>query len=405
MRERKSSLNLTLAVVFLLPLRPMHPAAPSQSTQPLRVLFVMWGFPKVSETFAFAQMTGLIKRGHHVSIHARKHVHDPVHAEVEAFKLLERCTFGPSLPNLSHFDVIFCTFGNTSGIKWNNNKSLLDLKEKGAFRGLLVSGLHGLDWTLVKKRSKKELTRLLKHTDLFMPVNQCFVDELTSKGCPQSKIKLLPTGINMNQLDVTRRKKDEKAVNLLCVGRLIEKKGHRILFHALAQLTSMYPDIMLTIIGDGPEEKTLRSLSSKLGIQKNLNFTGSVTHKEVVQHLAATDIFVLASLTARNGDREGVPVVLKEAMGTGIPVVSTYHSGIPELIKDGERGFLVPESNAEALAKKLKFVIENAETARKVASSGQEHIKRFFDLESLNNSLSYLLINLATRKRPQKSRR
>jgi len=100
-----------------------------------------------------------------------------------------------------------------------------------------------------------------------------------------------------------------------------------------------------------------------------------------------SNIFVLPSITTRDGDQEGIPNAIKEAMARGLPVVSTYHAGIPELIEDGISGFLVPECNEKALAEKIEYVISHPEIWQSIEEAGRKKIEEEYDKEKINDRL------------------
>ena len=119
---------------------------------------------------------------------------------------------------------------------------------------------------------------------------------------------------------------------------------------------------------------------------------------EVIEILNEASIMLAPSITSKDGDREGIPVGLMEAMAVGLPVVSTYHSGIPELVKDGISGFLVPERDVDALAQKLGYLIENPDKWAEMGLAGREYVENFYDINKLNDQLVDTYQNLLKQK-------
>jgi colanic acid/amylovoran biosynthesis glycosyltransferase len=117
---------------------------------------------------------------------------------------------------------------------------------------------------------------------------------------------------------------------------------------------------------------------------------GSKRHEEVIQVLTQTHILIAPSVTAADGDEEGIPNTLKEAMAMGLPVISTVHAGIPELVEDGVSGFLVPERDVEALADRLERLVDHSETWAAMGRAGRRQIEAEFDIERLNDELLVL---------------
>jgi len=171
------------------------------------------------------------------------------------------------------------------------------------------------------------------------------------------------------------------------VGRLVEKKGHEYSIRAIEKLVNCNFNVQLIIAGDGPLKNDLQNLVATLGIERNIQFCGSLVHSQIADLYRNSHIFILPSITADDGDMEGIPVVLMEAMAAGLPVVSTYHSGIPELIKDGQTGFLVPQKRVDVLADKLQYLVTHPETWPKMGTAGREYVQKNYDIKTLNQKL------------------
>ena len=134
---------------------------------------------------------------------------------------------------------------------------------------------------------------------------------------------------------------------------------------ALAQVRAQRPDLAFryTLIGDGPLLMQMKSLCAELGLNEHVSFLGALPHAEVKRLLASSDAFILPSVTGIDGDMEGVPVVLMEAMAAGLLCLSSMHSGIPELIANGKSGLLSPERDVAGLAANIIWIAANPEGA------------------------------------------
>jgi colanic acid/amylovoran biosynthesis glycosyltransferase len=166
---------------------------------------------------------------------------------------------------------------------------------------------------------------------------------------------------------------------VLSNGRLVETKGHSILISAVGALVKRGYNIHLRIIGSGPIEQDLRQLSQQLGIAGNVSFLGTMPQEEVVRNYALSDLFALACVPASDGDMDGLPVVLCEAMSMEIPVVSTRLSGIPELVEDQVTGLCVPPNDINALSGAIEFLINNPDVAERLASAGRQRVLERFE--------------------------
>jgi colanic acid/amylovoran biosynthesis glycosyltransferase len=180
--------------------------------------------------------------------------------------------------------------------------------------------------------------------------------------------------------------------SVLFVGRMVEKKGLRVLLAAVAALRARGRDLEVQVIGDGPEEKALRAEASAAGLLGCVTFHGSQPHDFVLEMMRQCDCLALPSVTAANGDQEGIPVTLMEAMAAGLPVVSTYHSGIPELVTDDETGLLVPERDAAALAGALDRLMTEAGLADRLATNARRFVAAEFNAAIQNRRLFDLIL-------------
>ncbi|MBA7689291.1 GDP-mannose-dependent alpha-(1-6)-phosphatidylinositol monomannoside mannosyltransferase [subsurface metagenome] len=129
-------------------------------------------------------------------------------------------------------------------------------------------------------------------------------------------------------------------------------------------------------------------------IKNYVKILGAVEQDEILKLYQQAHIFVLPSVTASNGDQEGIPVVLMEAQAVGLPIISTYHSGIPEVIMDGKSGFLVPEKDVNALADRLDYLIEHPEIWSEMGRCGRNFVEEKYDIKKLNQQLVEIYQNL-----------
>lgn len=398
--------------------------------RPLRIAFFLPTFPELSNTFILTQITGLIDRGHLVDLFAieRKRFED-AQPDVARYGLASRMRHlyvprrhGPRLGsalrillgpggrhpalldalnpvrhgrsawNLVHlhtaasflraepYDVVHCQFGD-------HGPALDRLMALGAVSANLVTSFRGADVTIHLAPKPQRFRALFRRGALFLPVSRDFRERLIAVGAPADRVHVHRSGIDLSRFAFVPRRPGPGPVKLLFVGRLTEKKGLAYLLEALALLHAAGHDAELTVIGDGPLANQLRERTVELAIGNRVAFTGSCSQDEVVQHLRASHVLVAPSVTAGSGDQEGIPNVLKEAMATGMPVVSTYHAGIPELVEDGVSGFLAPERDAAALASCLIRVIEHPQRWAAWGEAGRRTIERDFDANVLNDRL------------------
>jgi colanic acid/amylovoran biosynthesis glycosyltransferase len=154
-------------------------------------------------------------------------------------------------------------------------------------------------------------------------------------------------------------------------------------------MLAQHPEIAFhyDLIGDGPLAPSLRAQIKAAGLSDRVRMHGSLPHATVQKILGESDVFVLPSVTAADGDQEGIPVALMEAMASGMPVVATRHSGIPELVEDGRSGYLVPERDSAALRAALVKLARERDTWTSLGRHGRRKIEQEFDLKTLLDQL------------------
>jgi colanic acid/amylovoran biosynthesis glycosyltransferase len=174
------------------------------------------------------------------------------------------------------------------------------------------------------------------------------------------------------------------------VGRFVEKKGFEYGIEAFGRALSRGLDARLRIAGDGPLRPVYERLLGELGLGDRVEFLGVLRHDEVLEAMREADVLLLPSVTARNGDREGNPTVLKEACALGLPVVATRHAGIPEAVEDGVSALLVPERDAAALADRLALLLGDAELRARLGGAARERMIRDFDIRRITAGVEAL---------------
>jgi len=362
--------------------------------KPWKILFVVSTFPPNSGTAVLNQITGLVDRGLDVYIYAKKNgLLELSHPDMIKYNLLKRTYFNsPSQgkeknkfnnlpPDLATFDIIYCQFGYRA-------TEFLPIKEKRNLKAKFVTCFRGSDLSKHVKENRNKYDLLFKKGDLFLPVCNAFRRRLISLGCDPKKIIVHHSAIDCEKFSFNPPTLNGgDMINMVTVCRLTEKKGLTYSIRAVAQLIRKYPGIRYDIVGFGPLEQELKQLIKRLGAQNNIRLVGRASEDEVAAILDNTHIFLLASVTASNGDEEGIPNSLKEAMARGIPVISTFHSGIPELVDNGVSGFLVSQRNTTMLANKIEYLINNPDLWYKMGLAGRKKVKDGYDKEKINDRL------------------
>jgi len=262
----------------------------------------------------------------------------------------------------------------------------------------LITSFHGFDATKRVRgnpRYRRALRRLFHRGKAFTVVSDQMRRRLIRLGCPAKKITLLRSGIDLRKFPMQPPQPVEnEAYRLLSVGRLTEKKGMDTLIRAFASVRKKHPRARLIIVGEGEEKRKLRRLIKKYQLGKQVVLKGALPHHVVQRELAKCHLFVIACKTARNGDKEGIPNVLMEAMASGRPVVSTYHSGIPELVRHKETGYLVPERSPAKLGRMLDHVLDSRDEWPEVTARAREKVERNHNIDKQRAKLEELYLRV-----------
>jgi len=240
-----------------------------------------------------------------------------------------------------------------------------------------IASVHGSDINLIAtSRALKKLFKFIaKNTDQII-VNSVFTKQkvLMVNDQLESKIQIIPMGVDMVKLNKIPLKDSQKIINahyvILTVGRLIPLKGVNYLIRAMSHVIVNYPTAKLVICGEGSEKVNLIKLVSELNLKDNVIFTGHVSNDRIAQYYHSADIFVLPSIRI-DGFEEGLGVVLLEAMACGVPVIGSNTGGICSIIDDGYNGFLVAEKSPEDLAEKIGTLLSDESIREKFKVNGR----------------------------------
>ena len=233
--------------------------------------------------------------------------------------------------------------------------------------------LHGYDFSKNLPFDELNYPEMFYCGDWFFTNSNYSAGKIIKLGCQESKLSVLGLPLDEHSYPFLIRKRRSR-IKLLTVGRLVEKKGMEYSIRAVERLVKDFPELEYNIIGAGKLEMYLKDLIESLQMGKNIFLLGSRTKAEVIRYMLDSDIFVLSSITAKDGDTEGLGVVLLESQLTGMPVVATLHNGFTDAVKDGISGYLVPEKDVDALYNRLRWLIENPQEWESLGRAGREHV-------------------------------
>ena len=412
----------------------------------MKILFVVEHFPAVSETFVLNQVTGLLDLGHDVTVYSvGRPVADVVHREFAEYRLAERTwkvsgapvskwkrviravgkfpalvrrcgvrafaplnpfrygfqVFGlgflylcfPFLEHRAEFDMIQCHVGD-------KGKLALLWRRMGLLSGPIATVFHAHELAgLDDSEGPAVFGDLISSNTLLLPISNRWRDRLIRWGADPAITVVHHMGVELQKFPFLPKPEHQVSpVKVLSVGRLTEQKGYESAIRTLAHLRATSAKrYEYTIVGSGELETSLRELVNELKLQDVVVFAGPRTQDEVRRYLADADVFFLPSVTARNGFQEGIPVALMEAMACGVPVVSTRHSGIPELVEHGVSGCLAEEHDATKLAEFIERIADDEAFSRTLVKNARARIENGFSMDDLNKRLEGLFASEISR--------
>jgi glycosyltransferase involved in cell wall biosynthesis len=255
----------------------------------------------------------------------------------------------------------------------------------------LITTFHGFDASLLLKNSTyvKQLRELFDYSYI-LAVSEKMKLDLVQLGANDDRSKCAYIGVPLENFNFTQRttlyekflRKDE--ISFLQVSNFVEKKGHKYTILAFSKLLEIYPNARLMLAGDGYLRDEMENYVLELGIEYAIQFVGHKNSTEVSKLMSKVDCFLHHSVTASDGDQEGIPTVIMEAMATGLPVISTNHAGIPELITNNQNGYLVNERDISAYVEAMIKVLEEKGS---MGISARKTIEKKFNMKIQIESL------------------
>jgi colanic acid/amylovoran biosynthesis glycosyltransferase len=388
----------------------------------LRVAYVMSRFPKLSETFVLGEILAVEEKGVEVELfpllRERTEVMHP-----EAAALSERARFQPflSLPILRsqlHFlrraprryagtlwALLRGTWGSANyfvgalGIfpKVVHDARLMEgdgiahvhchFSNHPAVAGFVINRLTGIPYSFTAHGFDLHVDRHMLCEKVggaaFVVAVSDYNRRLILEECGEragARVAVVHCGVDTDFFRPRETAAPERPFSILCVGTLHEVKGQGYLVEACRLLAESGADVACTLVGDGPDRAALTEQIAASGLEERVTIVGRRTRGEVAELLSRANVLVSPSVPTAEGKREGIPVVLMEAMASGVPVVASGISGIPELVEDETSGLLVPPRDPSALASALRRLHDDQALRERLARAGREKVDREFDV-------------------------
>jgi colanic acid/amylovoran biosynthesis glycosyltransferase len=285
-------------------------------------------------------------------------------------------------------DLLHIYFGN-NGLFW--------LPFLRAAQLPVVVSFHGADVhvNLNSWAAKRMFQEMFAACALVLTRSESLASPLRELGCSPAKIQIQRTGIPLDTfIYFARERPADDAWRLVQACRLVEKKGLESTLRAFASFAKQYPKSVLTIAGDGPLRAPLENLATDLQIKDRVQFTGFISQKDLQTLYGQSHIFLHPSEQTADGNREGIPNSLLEAMATGLPCIATRHGGIPEAVTNLKSGVLVEESDPVGIAAWLERLASDCLLRYLIGKQGAETIREKFDLRTQIDKLEKIYLSV-----------
>jgi glycosyltransferase involved in cell wall biosynthesis len=264
-----------------------------------------------------------------------------------------------------------------------------------------VVTLHGYDINIDKQwwRSPDKPRSLRRYPDMllqlaanprvhFVAVSEAIRARAIEWGLPAERISCRYIGVNLGLFQQTGLPVEQRAPRILFVGRMIEKKGGEYLIKAFAKVRRHMPSAELVMVGSGRLQSKLESLAAELNVP--VTFTGALTSEQIKDQLHSARAFCLPSITADNGDAEGLGIVLLEAQACGVPVVTSARGGADEGIVHGVSGYAFAEKDVDKLSEYLLRILRDNELAASMSTEAKRNVREHFELRQCTQKLEEL---------------
>lgn len=228
------------------------------------------------------------------------------------------------------------------------------------------------------EKYKEDYKQVFDYATSIIVVSKKMINDVIKLGCPSEKIVLSYCGPNEKFFEL---RPEFLSPKFLSIGRFVEKKAPYLTIAAFKKVLEKHPELKLIMVGDGLLLNTCKNLVKLWRIEKNVDFIGTRTPKEIEELFNDSIALVQHSIITEDGDSEGTPVVVLDAQAASLPVISTFHAGIGDVIIHNETGLLVEEYDVEGMAENMIRVIEEKGLAQKLGSAGRKRVEQHFSQE------------------------
>ena len=286
------------------------------------------------------------------------------------------------------------------------NRGYYDLKLKEKLGIPQVTTFYGHDASMMPQDQKwrSRYKELFARCECFLAEGGHMKKTLVELGCTESKVLVQRLGVDLEMIPfIPRTLESDRKIRILMASTFRDKKGITCGLDAFSNISSSYKNVELTLIGDAGRsqreveyKKEIMRVIDARHLHNRINNLGFLAYPEFIEESKKHDIFLAPSMRGADGETEGgAPVTLIEMSAFGMPIVSTFHCDIPEVILDGESGFLVPEKDTDALSERLEYLITHPEKWEDMGRAGRKHIEQEYDARKQGLKLEKIYADIA----------
>jgi glycosyltransferase involved in cell wall biosynthesis len=305
------------------------------------------------------------------------------------FFLLAQWLLTVRLLRRHHYDVIHA--------HWIIPQGLVALLARPFAKGIpaVVATSHGGDLFALKGGLLASLKRwITRRVDHLTVVSSTMKAKAVEQGLKDGDaISVIPMGVDSHGMFLPPAQGSNRQ-GLLFVGRLVDKKGVEYLIQALPKVLEMHPNETLTIIGSGPLQPTLTSLCQRLGVADKVRFLGSLVNTEIPDYLRSAAVTIFPSIVADDGDQEGTPVAIMEALACECAIVVSDYPGARDIIEDGVNGYLVAQRSAGELAERIIMLLDQPDTRNRIGQAARRSVQSHYDWQVIGQRFTNLFETL-----------
>lgn len=394
----------------------------------MKSAYLLSVFPKLSESFVLNEITEQLKSNSEILIFSmNKPTEKITHEEVQEYNLLEKTHYfslnGIFKINTTKFIINFIRtiFYEVSNLRIPANSFKIAyfatiMEENGvtqvhthfATMGIYAKELgdllkipytltaHAYDIYVNPKADK--LKNIMENAAAVITISEYNKNYLKYDIGVENRIDVIRCGINGRKFNPRKTsKKEQHPIKILTVSRFVEKKGIEYLIKSIPLVLKEIPNCEFIVVGSGPLMESLQDLAKRLNVDSVIKFKGDVSDSDLLNYYNDADMFVLPCIVAKNGDRDGIPVAMMEAMALEIPLISTNVSGIPELVEDGISGILVPPKDEKAISEAVIKLCKNEDLRIQMGKKGREIVLEKYNIKNETKKLEVLFEEISLR--------